>query len=156
MAKTDFAFRHAMRVRWSETDAQGVVFNARYLDYADVAVTEYWRALGFRAKYPDEPFECHIKKATVLWAKPIKPDELIEVMARTTHVGTTSMTQMVEIHGSTADGSNDLRAEVELVAVHVDLATHRPVPLPAWAREEFAAFDKRVANGRVSTAGEVK
>jgi acyl-CoA thioesterase FadM len=52
MARGDFAFHHSFRVRWSETDAQGVVFNARYLDYADVAVTEYWRAVQFR-KYAD-------------------------------------------------------------------------------------------------------
>ncbi len=144
MPKSEFAFHHAFRVRWSETDAQGVVFNARYLDYADIAITEYWRAVGIRQKYPGEPFECHVKKATVIWTKPIKPDEMIEVMARTKHVGTTSMMQMVEIHGASDDGSDDLRAEVELVSVHVDLATHRPTPLPDWAENEFSDFDSGV------------
>ncbi|NJM50545.1 MAG: hypothetical protein HC843_06370 [Sphingomonadales bacterium] len=53
MSRTDFAFHHQFRVRWAETDAQGIVFNARYLDYADIAITEYWRALNFAQKYPD-------------------------------------------------------------------------------------------------------
>jgi acyl-CoA thioester hydrolase len=141
VAVTDFAFHHSLRVRWSETDAQGVVFNARYLDYADVAITEYWRAAQLRVADPDNPLEFHIKKATVTYEAPIKPDEMITVMARTLGTGRTSLTQMVEIHGATQDGSDDLRAVIELISVHVDLATHRPVPLPGYIAPLFAAFD---------------
>lgn len=141
MARQDFRFSTRLRVRWSETDAQGVVFNARYLDYADVAVTEYYRAIGFRLAHPDEPFECHVKRATVTWEAPIKPDELIDVYARTSAIGNTSITHLVEIHGAQEDGVGDLRCAIELVNVHVDLATHRPVPLPAWAVAQFTAFD---------------
>ena len=119
MPKADFAFHHRFRVRWSETDAQGVVFNARYLDYSDIAITEYWRAAKLRERAGDEPLEFHVKKATVTWFAPIKPDEMIEVMARTIATGRTSMTQLVEIHG---DGPDDLRAIVDIVSVHVDLA----------------------------------
>lgn len=141
MARADFAFHHRFRVRWSETDAQGVVFNARYLDYADVAITEYWRAANLRDKAGKEPLEFHVKKATVTWFAPILPDEMIEVMARTLATGRTSMTQTVEIHGVPDHGSDDLRATVELVSVFVDLATHRPQPLPEWVAPVFAAFD---------------
>jgi acyl-CoA thioester hydrolase len=143
MPKADFAFRHPFRVRWSETDAQGVVFNARFLDYADIAVTEYWRASEWRTMQPDEPFEFHVKKATVTWYAPIKPDEMIEVMCRTVATGRTSMTKIVEIHGANENDQDDLRAEVELVSVHVDLETHRPKAIPAWVSEHFAAFDAR-------------
>ena len=145
MARSDFAFHHRLRVRWSETDAQGVVFNARYLDYADVAITEYWRAVKFRDFANGEPLEFHVKKATVTWFAPIKPDELIEVMARTVATGRTSMTQIVEIHGATDDGSDDLRATVDLVSVHVDLEVHRPIPLPSWVADIFAEFDQRAS-----------
>lgn len=143
MARSEFAFHHRFRVRWSETDAQGVVFNARYLDYADVAVTEYWREAKFRDYADGAPLEFHVKKATVTWFAPIKPDELIEVMARTVATGRTSMNQLVEIHGVSADGADDLRATVDLVSVHVDLAEHRPIPLPYWVKDVFNAFDTR-------------
>lgn len=146
MARGDFAFHHSFRVRWSETDAQGVVFNARYLDYADIAITEYWRAVKFRDYAGDAPMEFHVKKATVTWVAPIKPDEMIEVMARTIATGRTSMTQMVEIHGLTEDGSDDLRATIDLVSVHVDLDVHRPIPLPDWAQDVFTAFDSQATN----------
>jgi acyl-CoA thioester hydrolase len=47
----DFAFFEPMRVRWAEVDMQGIVFNPNYLVYADNAMTEYMRAVGF--PYPD-------------------------------------------------------------------------------------------------------
>ncbi len=143
MARSDFAYTFPFRVRWSEVDPQAVVFNARYLDYADIAITEYYRAVGFREEHPDHPLEFHVKKAVVTWFKPIKADEMIEVMARTARAGTTSMTQLVEIHGITSDGSDDCRAEIELVNVHVDLSTHRPIPLPEWLPKAFSDFDAR-------------
>ncbi len=40
---TDFA--HEIRVRYNECDPQGIVFNANYVMYVDLAVTELWRAL---------------------------------------------------------------------------------------------------------------
>ncbi len=141
MPLSNFTFRHQFRVRWSETDAQGVVFNARYLDYADVAITEYWRAAGLRELLGAQAFEFHVRKATVLFEAPIMPDEMIEVMARTLKIGNSSMTQLVEIHGVSADGGDDLRASIELVSVHVDLETHRPMALPDRVGKLFTDFD---------------
>ena len=143
MARDDFAFFYRFRVRWSEADPQGVVFNARYLDYADIAIIEYYRAVGFRELHPSEPLEFHVKRATVTWSKPLESDEMIDVMARTVRAGTTSMMQIVVIHGANDDKVDDLRAEIELVNVHVDLANHRPTPLPDWLAPAFAAFDSR-------------
>jgi acyl-CoA thioester hydrolase len=39
------AFAHQLRVRYGECDPQGIVFNANYLTYVDIAITELWRAL---------------------------------------------------------------------------------------------------------------
>lgn len=38
-------FRHELRVRWNECDPQGIVFNANYMTYVDLTVTELWRSL---------------------------------------------------------------------------------------------------------------
>ena len=44
-------FTLLLRVRYAECDAQQVVFNARYADYIDVAMTEYFREVvgGFQS-----------------------------------------------------------------------------------------------------------
>jgi acyl-CoA thioester hydrolase len=141
MLLSDFAFRHSFRVRYSEVDAQGVVFNGRYLDYADIAITEYWRAVGFREQFPDEPFEFHVARAIVNFRKPILPDEMLTVAARTTATGRTSLTQMVAIFGP--NGDDDFRADAELVNVHVDLATHKSISVPEFLKESFAAYDAK-------------
>ena len=36
-------FSHELRVRYGECDAQGIVFNANFLAYVDVVLTEIWR-----------------------------------------------------------------------------------------------------------------
>ena len=41
--------------------------------------------------------------------------------------------------------ADELRAEIELVSVHVDLATHRPAPLPDGYAAAFAALDRQAA-----------
>src|SRR5690606_20149900 len=45
MQQEDFRFSTSLRVRWAEVDMQGIVFNGHYLTYADVGITEYFRAL---------------------------------------------------------------------------------------------------------------
>ena len=45
MQQSDFRFSCPLRVRWAEADPQGIVFNGHYLTYADVGITEYFRAL---------------------------------------------------------------------------------------------------------------
>lgn len=138
MPRADFRFSTRIRVRWSEVDPQAVVFNARYLDYADIAVTEYWRAIRAVGLWDGPPIECHVAKAEVLFKKPIRADEELDLFMRTARFGTTSMTSLVEIHGADAD---DVRAVIELVAVHVDLGDHRPRPIPEAVRAALVAFD---------------
>ena len=48
---SQFTYFHTLRVRWAEVDPQSIVFNGHYMTYADVAITEYWRAINL--PYPD-------------------------------------------------------------------------------------------------------
>ena len=46
LSRDRFRFFERLRVRWSEIDAQQIVFNGHYLTYFDTAVAGYWRALA--------------------------------------------------------------------------------------------------------------
>ena len=46
MPKLNFNFSADLRVRWSECDAQGIVYNAWYVTYIDIIQSEYFRNLG--------------------------------------------------------------------------------------------------------------
>lgn len=126
-------FCHRFRVRYAELDPQGVVFNARYLEYADLVVTEYWQAKELRMS-GEGALEFHVAKAEVNFRKPIRPLEVIEGRAWTTRIGTSSMVTKIDLHGVTEDGSDDLRAEMELVNVHVSLETGQSLPIPDSVR----------------------
>lgn len=133
---TDDSFIHRFRVRYSEVDPQGIVFNSRHLEYADMLLTELWRSRGMAFSGP-EAIELHVVKATVEYLRPIRLDEVIEGRGRVARIGTTSLTTVFELHGTASEGSDDLRATIELVHVHVDLATRSPTPLPDDARERL-------------------
>jgi acyl-CoA thioester hydrolase len=142
MARTDFAFSTRVRVRYAEIDAQAVVFNSRYLEYADVAVTEYWRAAGLHANGDAwAALEFHVARALVEYKAPIRYDEEIDLYARTTRIGRSSLTTWVEIHGAEKTPDDDLRATIEIVNVNVDLNSGLSCRLPKWVGETLTKFD---------------
>jgi acyl-CoA thioester hydrolase len=143
MARADFRFSTRIRVRYAEIDAQAVVFNSRYLEYADVAVTEYWRAAGLHSKGAAwASLEFHVARALVEFKAPIRYDEEIDLYARTARVGRSSLTSIIEIHGGASNPNDDLRATIEIVNVNVDLASGLSCRLPDWVCETLAHFDK--------------
>ena len=76
-----------VRIYYEDTDLGGVVYHANYLRYMERARTEFFRALGLAAAYPDDPVPCFwaLRKAALDYIRPAKFNDLLEV--RTTVVG---------------------------------------------------------------------
>lgn len=125
-------FKHLFRVRYAEVDSQSVVFNSRYLEYADVIVTEYFRDRWAHGMPQD--LEFHVRRAELDYLAPIRSDELIEGRLTVEHIGNSSVTMLIALHGA-EDGSH--RADIRLVQVQVDLATGRPVRIGNALRRAF-------------------
>lgn len=122
-----FPFAHRFRVRYSEVDPQSVVFNSRYLEYADLIITEFWRERDVHFSGADA-LEFHVVKAVVEFAQPIRADEWVVGKARTVRIGTSSVTTEIALYGE--GGDDDLRASIELVHVNVELESGTPVAIP--------------------------
>ena len=129
MAKTEFKFATRIRVRWSECDAQGIVFYGVYLDYLEVAQGEYFRNLGFRLYDPEgrRSFDTATVKATLEYRSPAHVDDTLEVHARVARIGTTSLTSRYEIYGADT-GLLVLDAEIVAVDYDADSGDSRRVP----------------------------
>ena len=127
-------FRHSFRVRYSEVDPQGVVFNSRYLEYADIVVTEFYRDCRRRGMPAD--IEFHIRKAEIDYLAPLRNDELVEGTLTIAAVGNSSVTKHIALHGE----NGTLRAEIRLVSVHVDLPRGTPERIPDSVRQAFGAL----------------
>ncbi len=120
-------FRYLLRVRYGECDAQKVVFNARYGDYIDLAVTEFFRALGYGAALIDGSLDYQLVKQTIEWKAPARFDQVLSVTVRATHLGTTSFSLATDFR---VHGQERLLAHAETVYVLVDgeLLEKRPIP----------------------------
>ena len=138
----DFWFFWPTRVRYSEIDAQGVVFNAHYLTYFDTAITDYLRALPYAYGLGGDKAagtDFHLVKSTVEYRAPIRFDQEIEVGVRTGKLGRTSAAFALAIFPK---GGGDLLSTGEIIWVNTDLQAHKSAPLP----EAFvAAVRKREA-----------
>ena len=71
--------------------------------------------------------EFHVVKAVVEFRQPIRADEEIDGTAVTTRVGSSSLTTEIRFYGM--GGEDDLRSVIELVHVHVDLDSGKPMPV---------------------------
>ena len=129
MAKEDFRFHFSLRVRWSECDAQGIVFNGNYMNYLEVAQGEYYRNLGIEVYDAAQRryFDTATVKATLEYKAPARVDELLDIHTRVSKIGSTSITEVIEIY---REGSDELvhKAEVVSVGYDSDSGTTRVVP----------------------------
>ena len=128
-------FSYYLRVRYSECDAQKVVFNARYGDYVDVAVAEYLRALGYGKEMQTGELDIQLVKQTIEWRGPAHYDEVLDISVAAKHMGNTSFTLLTEFR---LVGSEDVFVTAETVYVHVDTHTLTKMPLPQRLRDAFA------------------
>lgn len=87
----------ALRVRWGEVDAQGVVFNPNYLMYADVAVTEFMRARGVIGSEESEFSELFVVDAHISFHASARFDELLDFTVKPVKIGSSSFTLEVII-----------------------------------------------------------
>ena len=138
MFRPGFPFSTRFRVRYSEIDGQKIVFNSRYLEYADVGLTEFWRWADLAKLGPEwMEAEFNVVRAQVDYKRPFRFDDLVEAHVRVERVGTSSMTMRIDLcHAETGE----LHAEVEMISVHVDLAERRSKPIPEAVRAALLAI----------------
>jgi acyl-CoA thioester hydrolase len=134
-------FRYYLRVRYAECDGQKVVYNARYGDYIDLAVTEFIRALGFGETMIQGELDYQLVKQTIEWKQPARFDQVLELSVAASRLGNTSFTTQIEIRVA---GSDELIAVAETVFVQVAVATLQKQPLSP----DFRAALERGAPGK--------
>lgn len=133
--RNDFAFLHPLRVRWSECDGQGIVFNINYFLYYDVAIWEWTRALGYPTWYVAPQFvtahaECDFKGSAHF-------DDELHIGIRAGRLGVKSM----EILGAVFRGDELLNVG-KLNYVYVTPGTTVSAPLPEEFIARVTAFER--------------
>jgi acyl-CoA thioester hydrolase len=121
------SFTHSHRVRYHETDTQGYLFNSRYLEIADVAMTEFFRALGWPYdRLIASGVDPSVVSAQLTFRAPARFDDVVDVQVRCVRVGDSSF----ELHHTLTRGDTEL-AEISIVYVNVDIELGKSRPLTA-------------------------
>jgi acyl-CoA thioester hydrolase len=130
------AFEHELRVRYGEADPQGIVFNAHYVAWMDVALTELFRAaFGPWSALGERGVEIVVAETNVSFRSPARADDLVTLSIAVESIGTTSLTFVVEI---LRDG--ELLALGRMRQVCVDATTWQKTPVPDWLREALGPY----------------
>jgi acyl-CoA thioester hydrolase len=138
-----FAFSTTVRVRFADTDAQGIAHNASYLVWFEVARVEYLRehAGGYQA-LRDHGVEALVLESFCRYRVPAKFDDVLEVCARCVDLrGARFRYEYAVVRD---DGT--LVADGWTQHACVDAVTLRPTRIPEWLRGAIASAESTSAS----------
>jgi acyl-CoA thioester hydrolase len=133
-------FRHRLRVRYAECDMQGHVFNAHYLAYFDLTLTELFReAVGHYGQLTERGVDLVVAESNVRYLAAARFDDEIDVTAAIERLGTTAITTRFRVYRD-----ERLLVDGTLRHVCVDAAELTKTPIPDWLRTALTPW---VASG---------
>jgi acyl-CoA thioester hydrolase len=133
----DFRFVTEIRVRFAETDAQGVAHNAVYLVWFEIARIDY--LARFRGGYPElraQGIEALTIESHVHYLAPARFDDRLTLRAR-----------CGELRGArfrfdyAIDRGGEAVADGWTRHACVDAASHRPIRVPGWLAEAIVSAE---------------
>jgi acyl-CoA thioester hydrolase len=132
-----FAFSTDVRVRFAETDAQGIVHNANYLVWFELARVGYLeRYAGGYPKLRSTGIEALVLESHVRYLRPARFDDRLSVHARCRDVkGARFRYEYV------VDRAGETIADGWTAHATVDRGTFRPTRVPQWLIEAIEAAE---------------
>lgn len=124
-----------------ECDAQGIAFYGSYMGYLEVGQSEYFRHLGFSVYKVAQRgyFDTAVVKATLEYKAPARVDDVVQVYARMSRVGSTSITMECEVY---REGEDELLLNAEVVYVSYEARQGTKKPVPLAIRQLIAHFEE--------------
>ena len=121
-------FTYLLRVRYSECDAQKVVFNGKYAEFVDIAVTEYIRAVwGDYNNVLAMGLDSQVVNLNISWQASSTFDDILAIEVNTRKIGNSSYTIGFELFDFET-GNAVASAEIVYVMVSATEFTKRAIP----------------------------
>ncbi|PSP99074.1 acyl-CoA thioesterase [Halobacteriales archaeon QS_5_70_17] len=128
------------RVRFAETDQQGVVFYGEYVTFQDEAVNGFFRAIGYDYdRMHEDGWDVHVAHVDVDYRTPARFEDVIVNAMRVNRIGESSIHYDYEARRK-VDGT--VLAEGSVVHVAVERDGEATVRVPDAFREAVAAFQE--------------
>lgn len=131
------AYGERLKVRYRDTDAQGHMFFANYLVFADEVAGNYMRTLGFDwSDTSSLPTYVFTVNANCDFVHECLAGDEVHVEVGYTRLGNSSATLGFSL---TRVGDGELLARGSFAQVFVDRDTRKPTPVPAAVRDMIEA-----------------
>ena len=146
MAVQDSAFEWLVRVYYEDTDAGGLVYHARYLQFMERARTEWLRALGFEQQRlrEEQGVLFAVRKMSLDFVRPARFDQALRVTAAVSGAGRASIDFAQQVLDAD-DGAVCCRAAVNVACL--DAARMRPARIPSVVRDALGTADDAAFKG---------
>ncbi len=130
-----------IRVYYGDTDADGIVYNPNYLDFAERGRTEFLREVGFENSQlkRDEGIIFVIRRAEVDYLNTAHLDDMLQLETAIVEIKNTSFIMNQRLF---RDGN--MIADMRIVLVCVDAKTYKPLRLPKNIKDAFQPFKENV------------
>ena len=137
-----FTFETTVRVRFADTDAQGIAHNSAYAVWFEVARVEYLRTFagGYQA-LRDEGIEALVLESFCRYRVPARFDDVLHVHTRCRDVRGARFRYEYAI----VRDDGELLAEGWTAHACVDGATFRPTRIPQWLIDAMARAESSSA-----------
>ncbi len=128
-----------IRVYYSDTDCGGIVYHARYLDFAEHARTELLREVSLKrglSGSQSSMLELNkmafvVKSISVDYQRPGRLDDLLEVRTEIESEKRFSLT-----FSQTVARGDEVLCVLKVRVASINTETLRPMPMPSWFAEE--------------------
>jgi acyl-CoA thioester hydrolase len=133
-----FSFSTDVKVRFAETDAQGIVHNSNYVVWFEIARVDYLeRFAGGYQRLRDLGIEAVVLETHVRYLEPARFDERLRIHARCLDVRGARFRYEYAI-----ERAGTVIADGWTSHATVDARTMRPTRIPSWLQEAIAAAER--------------
>ncbi len=125
-----------VRVYWEDTDAGGVVYHSRYLNFFERARTEWLRSIGIhQAKIAvDDNVLFAIRNMDIDFVQAARLDDELDITVHSVNAGGVRMTLSQDV---TRCCDRQSVATAHMTAVCLTADSFKPTRMPKWIRAEI-------------------
>lgn len=133
------------RVRFAETDQQGIVFYGEYFTFQDEAVSAFLRAIDYGYdRMLEDGWQIHVANTELNYRVGAAFEDVIVNELRVADIGTASLEYE---YRATRKRDGEVLADGTVTQVAVDLETEEPTRIPDEFRDAVATFQGGLESG---------
>ena len=132
------AHKNILKVRYSEIDAQSIVYNSHYLTYFDISLAELMDNIYDQDAYVKKTGnDFHTVNVNMTYLAPAKLNDQLEVYSAIKNIGNSSITFIQEIY---KENSDELLHKSEIVWVNTNQETRSSKSIPNEMKQKFIKY----------------